>query len=342
MTIRELPKIISKYRKPNTYKALIQIISSFGPFFIITILTYLIIYYTNTTWHKLFIIPLSCINAFFLVKIFIIQHDCGHQSFFSHRVANSILVIICSLFSFIPYEYRAKSHTFHHNHNGKLRPYRDIGDIMTYTVNEFKQMKKRWRLKYKLFRNPLIMFWLWPSWYILLLNRIPTITFPGRTKERRSSLINNICIMGLYSAIGMIVGWKILFMAHLPVIMMFATIAIRFFYIQHQHELTYKSWENQRDYITAAVKGSSFYDLPQFFHRMTGNIWYHHIHHLNASIPSYELARCFQEVPLLQEVAQKLTFKQSLQTLWCHLWDEKQQKMISFQDYYKTYENKKL
>lgn len=336
MTIKELPRVISTYRLPDTRKAILQTISSFWPFFAITTLLYLIIF--NPTRSDRRIIPLSIINAFFLVRIFIIQHDCGHQSFFKSKIANTILGSVCSIFSLIPYEYRAKSHAFHHNHNGKLRPYRDIGDVMTYTVNEFKKMTKRWKMKYKLFRNPLIMFGLWPTRYVLLLNRIPTITLPGRTKARRSSLINNALLIALYGLVWLWIGRKALLMAHLPVIMTFATIAIWFFYVQHQHELTYKSWEDKRDYLTAAIKGSSFYDLPRFFHRLTGNIGYHHIHHLNASIPSYELARCFKEVPLLQELAQRLTFTQSLQALWCHLRDEEQQKMISFGEYKRRYE----
>lgn len=122
------------------------------------------------------------------------------------------------------------------------------------------------------------------------------------------------------------------------ILLFFAIIAIWFFYIQHQYEFGHKAFEDKREHIRAAIEGSSFYDLPKFWHWMTGNIGYHHIHHLNASVPSYELARCFQENTILQDVARRLTFTKSLESLWCHLWDETQQKMISFKEYYRRYE----
>ncbi len=310
-------------------------ITSFGPFFTILVLMYIVIYFEQLpNW---LIMPLAIINGFFLVKIFIIQHDCGHQSFTPNKKANNVIWKICSVISLIPYSYRAKSHSFHHNHNNKLWEHRDIGDIMTYTVEEFKKLTAWGKLKYKAFRNPLVMFGIGPTWYILIQNRLPLITFEWRNKERRSLLWSNLLLIGIYVALGLIFGWKILVMAHLPIVLCFGIIAIWFFYVQHQHQETYKEWTDKRDYVMASIKWSSFYDLPRFFHRLTGNIGYHHIHHLNASIPNYELVRCFKENPVLQQLANRLTFAQSLSCLWNHLWDEKQQKMISFREYKRLY-----
>lgn len=334
-SIQELPKLVSKYRIPNNKKALIQMITSFWPFFLLMSFMYLVIYFQSLP-NRL-IIPLSIINGFFLVRIFIIQHDCWHQSFFQNKKLNTIVWNICSYFSLIPYSYWAKSHNFHHNHNSKLRKYRDIGDIFTYTVDEFKKLSSWWKLKYKAFRNPFVMFWLGPTWYVLLQNRLPTIHLEWRSKERKESIINNIGIVWVYITLWMLFWRKTLLFAHLPVIMCFATVAIWFFYVQHQHELTYKSREEKWDYVTAAIQWSSFYDLPKRMHRFTGNIWYHHIHHLNASIPNYQLVKCFNENEILQSSVHKLTFKKSLECLWCHLRDENQQKMISFREFRKKY-----
>jgi omega-6 fatty acid desaturase (delta-12 desaturase) len=335
ITIRDLPRLVSNYRFPNTKKAVLQIISSFWPFIAILLLIYGIVYYSILPiWA---IIPLSIINAFFLVRIFIIQHDCWHQSYFHNKKLNNIIGTICSFFSLIPYSYRAKSHNFHHNHNSKLRKYRDIGDILTYSVEEFKKLSKWKKTAYRVFRNPFLLFGIGPARYVLIQNRIPSITLPGRDKERLASILNNIWIIVFYTVLWFVFGWKALVFAHFPIILAFSSIAIRFFYIQHQHELTYKSREDKRDYVTAAIKWSSFYKLPNRLHRLTGNIGYHHIHHLNASVPSYELARCYKEIPLLQSEANSLTIKESLKSLRCHLRDEHQQKMISFREYYKKY-----
>lgn len=335
LSINDLPRLVSSYRKPDYKKAIIQMITSFWPFLLILALIYLIIYtHILPIWC---IIPCIIINAFFLVRIFIIQHDCGHQSYLPSKKLNTIIGTICSFFSLIPYSYRAKSHNFHHNHNAKLRQHRDIGDIFTYSVEEFKKISKRKKLWYRLFRNPLLMFGVGPARYILFQNRIPTINLSGRTKERIASIRNNVWIIWFYILLGIVFWRKALLLAHLPIILAFSSIAIWFFYIQHQHELTYKSREHKWDYVTAAIKWSSFYKLPNRLHRLTGNIGYHHIHHLNASIPSYELARCYREIPLLQTQANTLTIRESFKSLRCHLRDEHEQKMISFREYYRKY-----
>lgn len=272
-------------------------------------------------------------NAFFLVRIFIIQHDCGHQSFFSSHSANNRIGKICSFLTFIPYSYRAAGHQFHHNHANKLREFRDIGDIYTMTVEEFAVSSRRKKAVYMVFRSPVCMFVLIPIRYILLNNRLPLARLPEKKAINTSLISNNLITLCIYGSIGYFLGPTILLHVQLPILLMFGMIAIWFFYIQHQQERGYKAFQDKREYVRAAVQGSTFYDLPKRMHRLTGNIGYHHIHHLNASIPSYELARCFQQEPLFQQVAQRITFLQSLRFTWCHLRDEQQQKMISFLSY---------
>jgi omega-6 fatty acid desaturase (delta-12 desaturase) len=333
--LKQLPKIASKYRMPNTKKAVIQMLTSFVPYITLRVSMYFLVQYGRRRgWI------ISFVNAFFLVRIFIIQHDCGHQSFFKSHTANNRIGKICSFLTFIPYSYRAAGHQFHHNHANKLREFRDIGDLYTMTVDEFAQASRWKKTVYIIFRSPLFMFVLVPIWYILLNNRLPIARLPEKNVINKSLIWNNLITLWLYWTIWYLAWPYILLHVQLPILVMFGMIAIWFFYIQHQHERWYKAFQDKREYVRAAVLWSTFYDLPKWLHWLTWNIGYHHIHHLNSAIPSYELARCYAQEPLLQQTAQKVTFFQSLRFTRCHLRDEQQQRMISFRAYRKKKSSK--
>jgi len=267
------------------------------------------------------------------VRIFIIQHDCGHQSFTTSRKANDIIGEICSLLSFMPYRYWAKSHNFHHGHNGILWEHRDIGDINLLTVNEFKSLSRLDKVRYLLFRSAPILFIIGPAWYLLVHSRFPLIKMKGWEHARRSLLKHNLLLLAVHVGIVLLLGYEAFVFVHLPILLFFAIIAVWFFYVQHQHETTYKQWKDKWDYIRAAVQGSTYYKLPKWMHWLTGNIGYHHIHHLNPLVPNYQLARCHNENPVLDVVANKITFWQSLRCVFNKLWDEEQERMISFREY---------
>ncbi len=306
-------------------------LTSFVPYIALRVsMFYLVQYGRRRGWI------ISLVNAFFLVRIFIIQHDCWHQSFFASHKANNRIGKICSFLTFIPYSYWAAGHQFHHNHANKLREFRDIGDLYTMTTDEFKQAVRWRKAAYIIFRSPIVMFFIIPTRYILFNNRLPLARLPEKKIINKSLISNNLITLLVYGTIGYLAGPYVLLHVQLPILVVFGTIAIRFFYIQHQHERGYKAFQDKREYVRSAVQGSTFYDLPKRLHWLTGNIGYHHIHHLNSSIPSYELARCYREEPLLQQTAQKITFLQSLRFTRCHLRDEQQQKMISFWSYRKN------
>ncbi len=328
--LQQLPKIVKAYQLPNTKKAVVQILNSFLPFIGIWVAMYFLS--DISLW---FILPLAIANAFFLVRIFIIQHDCGHQSFTSSRKANDIIGSICSTLSFLPYKYWAKNHNFHHGHNGILWEHRDIGDIQLLTVNEFRALNRWEKLKYMALRNSIVLFVIAPIIYIFYNNRFPIIRLKGWEHANRALLVNNIILVSVHGLLIYFLGWKALYMVHLPILAVFGTIAIWFFYVQHQHETTYKDWKDKWDYLRAAIQGSTYYKLPRVFHWLTGNIGYHHIHHLNPLVPNYELARCHHENPIFDKVANKITFIESLKCIFNKLWDEEQQRMISFRDYLK-------
>jgi len=323
--------IVQKYQAPNTKKAIFQIITSFLPFFILWSLMYWSL--GVSYWLTL---GLGVFNAFFLVRIFIIQHDCGHQSFLKSRKWNNALGFICSFFSLIPYKYWSRSHNFHHAHNGMLE-FRDIGDIDLLTVNEFKALSKWGQIKYRIYRTPIVMFLIGPLYYLLIHNRFPFINMKGWKKARRSLIWSNFFLLTFYISMGFIFGWKNFLMVQIPIIVFFAVIAIWFFYVQHQHEESYKQWKENWEYLLSAIQGSTFYNLPRPMMWLTGNIGFHHIHHLSSLIPNYNLRKCNEDHPIFQKYVTVLSFRSSLKCMFHKLWDEETQRMISFREYRKRY-----
>ena len=318
------PKIVSKYQKTSITKAISQILSSFLPFLGLWVLMYY-----SLEWSYWITLGLAVINAFFLVRIFIIQHDCGHYSFFKKREVNNVVGYICSFFSSIPYDYWAKSHGFHHGHCGQLE-HREIGDIHTMTVKEYRESSTWQRIGYRIFRHPIVMFGFGPLYYLLIPLRLPMVPLKGWKKAKRSQLINNVAMFLVYVGFALLIGWDKFLLVQVPITVFFGSIAVWFFYVQHQHEETYKQWKDQWEYLLAAIKGSTYYKLPRVINWMTGNIGFHHIHHLNPKIPNYNLEKCAKENPILDKYVTKLTLWQSFKCMFNHLWDEENERMISF------------
>jgi omega-6 fatty acid desaturase (delta-12 desaturase) len=326
---QSLIKAFSKYTITDKKKATIQIVNTFGPFLAIWIAMY---YSLDYSYWLTF--GLGIINAFFLVRIFIIQHDCGHRSFLSSSRARAVIGYICSLFSTIPYHYWAKSHHIHHTHNGQLE-LRDIGDVNTLTVNEYKKLSPWSKFKYRLYRSIPVMFVLGPIYYVLIHNRLPLIHMDIFKNEKWKLWLNNVVLLSIFIVLGYYLGWGKFFITHFTIVIIFSIIAIWFFYIQHQHEEAYKQWRDKWDYLTSALRGSTYYKVPALFNWLTGNIGIHHIHHLNPAIPNYNLKKAIEENPWVYQYVTVLTFWESLKLASNKLWDESQQRMITFSEYYK-------
>ncbi|MCB0689017.1 MAG: fatty acid desaturase [Saprospiraceae bacterium] len=320
-------KIVVKYSKPDHYKASLQVINTFGPFIAIWGLMYF-----SLDWSIWITIALAIVNGFFLARLFIIQHDCGHQSFFKRKKWNDLLGFTCSLFTSLPYRYWSRVHSYHHGHQGQLE-HRNVGDINFLTVEEYRNSSRWKRFAYRIFRHPVFMFLITPVLYITISNRFPFFHFKGWGKIRQSQVINNAVLVGLYLGLGYLLGWKEFFFIQLSIIFVFAVVAFWFFYVQHQHEETYMRWKGQWDHLAASIKGSSYYKLPKVFQWLTGNIGYHHIHHLNSKIPNYNLQQCARENPILQKHVPTLSFTDSLKCIYNHLYDEERHRMISFREY---------
>lgn len=320
--------IIRPYQFSDTRKATLQIITSLGPY-----LTSVTLMYFALDFSYLLFGALAILNGFLLSRIFIIQHDCGHFSFFKSTKSNQVVGYIMSLFTTIPFSYWAKVHNFHHGHNGQLE-FREIGDIYFATVDEYTRMGKWKKMGYRAFRSfPGIVF-LAPFIYMVFSNRFPLFNLKGWKKNvRRSQILNNLVLIGFYGSLMAIFGVKEVALVMGFSVYAFGIVAFWFFFVQHQHEEAYKQWKKNWNHIMASIKGSTFYDLPRVFHWFSGNIGYHHIHHLSPRIPSYNLVQCAEENPILQKHVTFLSFRDSVATVQNKLWDERQNRMIGFNEY---------
>ncbi len=319
--------MIKKYTEPDSTKAIIQILNSFLPFIGIWVLMYF-----SLQWSYWITLLLAVVNAFFLVRVFIIQHDCGHLSFLKSRRWNHTIGFICSLFSTLPYRYWAKMHNYHHGHTGQFK-HRDMGDIKFLSTDEYGALSAWGKFCYRVYRNPFILFCIGPIFYLLLYNRFSFVSWEGWKKTRQALRLNNLVLLIVYLGIGYLVGWKQFLLIQLPIVYLFTIIAFWFFYVQHQHEENYKAFKDNWDHLLASIRGSSYYDLPKVFHWLSGNIGFHHIHHLNSKIPNYNLEKCVRENPILSKYVTAITFWESLKCMRHKLWHEESRRMISFREF---------
>jgi len=318
--------LVAKYQQPDLRLSLWQVFNSFGGFF----LTFGLMIATISIGYWLTLL-LAFPAAGFLIRMFIIQHDCGHGSFFKKRKANDYLGMACSIFTLIPYIYWRKSHATHHAHHAELEE-RGIGDIWTMTVDEYWEAGPWKRIIYRAFRNPFFLFVIAPTINFVILSRL-TIGTPDnwRHGEKASVGWTNLALAILWAAQIFLLGWQTMLLINLPIIIVASTVGTWLFYVQHQFEHTYWEHTPQWDFTLAAMHGSSYYKLPRVLQWFTGNIGFHHIHHLSPRIPNYRLEECHKDNELFQRVVQ-LTIRNSLSSVNLTLWDEERQRLITFRD----------
>ncbi|MDQ3397039.1 MAG: fatty acid desaturase [Deinococcota bacterium] len=318
--------VVRQYQQPDLRKGVWQVVNSFGGLALGLTLMYLSL--NLGYWLTLL---LAVPTAGFLVRIFVIQHDCGHGSFFKSRRANDLIGAVSGLFTFVPYQVWRKRHAIHHAHHAELEE-RGIGDVWTMTVNEYQRASWWKRASYRVFRNPLFLFVLTPAINFVILQRLPLgVQASWRTGERASVWWTNLAIACLLLVASALVGFGAVIMVGLPVMVIAASVGTWLFYVQHQFEKTYWEHTPEWDYTLAAMHGSSYYKLPRLLQWFTGNIGFHHVHHLSPRIPNYNLQRCHDENLVLQGVV-KLTLASSLKTVSLALWDEEQRRLVTFRE----------
>jgi len=312
---------VAKYREPSTASAVWQLANSFLPYFGLWYAMYWSLSVSN--WLTLLFAILS---LGFLVRIFIIFHDCGHGSFLKSRRANDIVGFIAGVVTFTPYLHWSWQHAIHHGTSGDLDR-RGSGDLWTLTVQEYLEASRWKRFAYRMARNPFCLFIVGPFVVFIVIQRFPSPKAPPR--QRNSVAWTNLALLGVACAMSLAFGVTEFLLIQLSITTIVGAVGIWLFYVQHQFEGVY--WERgaKWDYTAAAMQGSSFYKLPRILQWLTGNIGFHHIHHLSPRIPNYKLQKCHDAEPLFQKV-KTVTLWTSLASLPLRLWDERGKNMVGY------------
>lgn len=322
---RDWLKVLARYRDPSTARSLFELVVTLVPFLGIWALA----------WAALSVSPLlslvlALVNGSLLVRLFIIQHDCGHGAYLSNRTAQDWLGRALGILTLTPYDVWKRTHAIHHSHHGNL-DMRGIGDVNTLTVEEYRARSPLGRLAYRAYRHPIVLFGIGPSYMFLLQHRLPVWLMRSGWRYWVSSMGTNIGMALIIATIVYFGGWAPVFWIYIPTAVSAATIGVWLFYVQHQFEETHWSKDEEWQLHHAALVGSSHYVLPQPLRWLSGNIGIHHVHHLYSRIPFYRLPEVLKHHKELAE-AQRLTIRESLASVKLHLWDEAQQKLLSFRE----------
>jgi omega-6 fatty acid desaturase (delta-12 desaturase) len=313
--------IVERYQKPSTGRGVWQVVNTLGPYVALWVLMYFTV---QLSWWLT--APLAVLAGAFLIRVFIISHDCGHGSFFKSQRANHIVGSITGVLTFTAYFHWRWEHSVHHATSGDLDR-RGTGDIWTLTVQEYLESSRWKRFAYRLARNPVILFVIAPLFLFLVRERFANPRAGAR--ERRSVHLTNVALAAMVLGLGWLYGLPAYIIIQLIVFGVATSAGVWLFYVQHQFEGVYWERSEEWDYATAALKGSSFYKLPKILQWFSGNIGFHHIHHLSPRIPNYHLEKCHKSEPLFQTV-KPVTLWASLKSFTFRLWDEQERKLVGY------------
>jgi omega-6 fatty acid desaturase (delta-12 desaturase) len=315
--------VVAPYEHPSLRSSVGQLATSVIPYFALLCAMYFAL--DVSYWLSL---VLAVPAAGFLTRVFIIFHDCGHGSFFRSKRANRVVGFFTALLTFIPSYYWSHEHARHHSSAGDLDG-RGKGDVWTLTVREYIELPWWQRLRYRLYRNPLVMFGVGPAYTFLIHYRFWRRGDGARAKW--STIKTNAVLAAIVLAMSLTIGLKTYLMIQIPVLVIAATAGVWLFYVQHQFEGTYWERHDRWSYVKQALEGSSYYKLPRVLQWFTGNIGFHHVHHLSPRVPNYHLQKCHEGSPIFEDV-KHITLWSSFRSLSFRLWDEERKKLVGFRD----------
>jgi len=327
VTPKDWIPLIKPYAKPNTLRSLRQVATTLLPLLALFYLAHLAL-----SVSLFLALALDLMAALFLVRLFILQHDAGHGSFFPKKWMNDTLGFFTGVLTLVPYHHWQLSHARHHATSGNLDK-RGVGDIYTMTLDEYLKATPGERLRYRLYRNPFLMFLLGPIYVFMLSYRLPLGYGAERPSVRNSVALTNLFLVLLWTGIYLAFGLKTLLLVYLPIQYFAGMVGILLFYVQHQFEDAYWEHDPRWEHLKAAMEGSTYLKLPRVLQWLTGNIGFHHIHHLAPKIPNYHLPKVQEEVDLVK-VAPTVTLKDALRIAFAdmHLHDEKRRKLVGFKE----------
>ena len=320
---RDWVQILARYRDPSTLRSIWELGVTLVSYFALWALALFALQF-HWGWA---VIP-AMLNGGFIVRLFAIQHDCGHGAFFPNRTWNDWVGRAIGVLTLTPYDVWRKQHAIHHSASGNLDR-RGIGDVLTLTVAEYTARSAWGRFTYRLYRHPVVMFGLGPAWLFVFNNRLPVGLMTAGWRYWISSMATNVVVIATLAVLYLIGGWAAVFAIWLPTVLTGATIGVWLFYVQHQFEETHWETEPQWDVHHAALHGSSHYVLPRPLQWMTANLGMHHVHHLYSRLPFYRLPEVLRDFPPLA-AAQRMTIRQSLVNVRLHLWDEKGRRLLTW------------
>ncbi|WP_227270130.1 fatty acid desaturase [Roseobacter weihaiensis] len=313
---------LSKYREPSALRSSFELAVTLGPFLLLW----------GLAWWSLSIsgwltLAISLCNAAFLVRLFAIQHDCGHGAFYNNRTLSDWLGRVIGVMTLTPYDVWRRSHSIHHSASGNLGR-RGMGDIHTLTVAEYRALSPLKRIGYRLYRHPIILFGLGPGYLFFLQNRLP-LGLMAQARYWISAMCTNAAILIVLAVILYFGGVMPILLIFLPSTLLAATAGVWLFYVQHQFETTH--WDAEEDWNLhhSALHGSSHYVMPSALQWLSANIGIHHVHHLYSRIPFYRLPEVLRDHAVLAE-GNRLTIRESFANARLHLWDEKSRRLLSF------------
>jgi len=314
---------LKSFAQPSTKRGLFQLVVTAVP--LIALWAAMVLTLDYGYWIALL---LAVPAAGLVVRLFMIQHDCGHYSFFRSRRANDLVGRVIGLITLTPHSYWRDAHSIHHATSGNLDA-RGIGDVTVLTVREYRALPLWRRFAYRLYRNPVVLFGLAPTYVFVIKFRLPLDLLRRRWRLLPGVLLTNLLSGLIVVGLGLAVGFGTFAMVQIPITLLAGTIGVWLFYVQHQFEDTHWAKEGAWDFHTAALEGSSYFHMPAVMRWFTANIGAHHVHHLCSRIPNYRLADCLRRYPELRQM-NRVTLWQSLKCLPLTLWDEEQRRLVSF------------